>query len=29
MKILYWGTPEYAVPTLLALHAAGMKLLAL
>ena len=23
MRILYWGTPEYAVPTLLALHAAG------
>ena len=23
MKILYWGTPSYAVPTLSALHAAG------
>lgn len=23
MKILYWGTPAYAVPTLLALHQAG------
>ncbi len=26
MKILYWGTPEYAVPTLLALHAAGHEI---
>ena len=23
MKILFWGTPEYAVPTLSALHQAG------
>ena len=26
MKILYWGTPEYAVPTLLSLHAAGHEI---
>ena len=26
MKILYWGTPEYSVPTLLALHAAGHEI---
>ena len=26
MKILYWGTPEYAVPTLLALHSAGHEI---
>ena len=26
MKILYWGTPEYAVPTLLALHATGHEI---
>ena len=23
MRLLYWGTPTYAVPTLSALHAAG------
>ena len=26
MKILYWGTPDYAVPTLLALHTAGHEI---
>ena len=26
MKILYWGTPAYAVPTLLALHTAGHEI---
>ena len=26
MKILYWGTPEYAVPTLLSLHSAGHEI---
>ena len=26
MKILYWGTPEYAVPTLFSLHAAGHEI---
>jgi methionyl-tRNA formyltransferase len=26
MNILYWGTPEYSVPTLLALHNAGHQI---
>ena len=26
MNILFWGTPDYAVPTLLALHQAGHQL---
>ena len=28
MKVLYWGTPHYAVPTLKAIHAAGHDIVA-
>ena len=28
MKILFWGTPRYAVPSLEALHAAGHTIVA-